>query len=124
MEAIKYFFAIVLDAGVAVLFAKMLAACIKGFLKNRRSNVESIEATVSSKTCDAGSSEVGENGLRSGKSLYTAVFKTNDGGTCDFALTKEEYEALNEGDFGVLSFRGRNFLNFEPDRLMGSADNE
>ena len=75
MEAIKYFFAAALDAAVAILFAKTLAACIKGFLKNRRSSVESIEATVLSKTCDAKCGEV---------SVYVE----------------------------------------EPDRLMGSADNE
>lgn len=46
--------------------------------------------------------------------LYFATFKIENGKQIEFQMIEADYMLLNEGDFGVLKFRGTYYKGFQP----------
>ena len=123
MDAIKEFAVILITAFVAALFLRMLIASFMDLKKRRSSPVKGLTATVLSKQSISGKSEFESSGIRNGKSVYRAVFSTDES-EMEFDVSKEEFDRLEEGSVGLLNFKERTFLSFTPDKLSGSVENE
>lgn len=120
MDTLKEFVVILITAAVAALFMRMIVISVKSAVARKKEPVKSVPAKVIAKSCDTGVSAISQNGVRSGKQVFTAEFEADE--TLTFYVSKSEYDSLNEGDTGFLSYRGRTFLGFTKDALYGNGE--
>lgn len=108
---------------VAGLFLWMIVTNVRGIVSGRSAKGSTVDAEVIKKTSSPGSGAFGENGLRAGKTVYSAEF-SSDGESLEFEMSEDEWKKLSEGDRGQLSYRGKQYLGFYKDSLSGTGESE
>ena len=117
MSSIRELIGAVVFFIAAALFLRMIVSSVLNLLSGRSSGTVTAAATVLSKSAAAGSGEFGKDGIRTGKEVYSAEFAL-DSGSVTFELSASEWRSLTEGDRGSLTYRGKQYLGFEPDNLL------
>ena len=118
MELLKEIVVIILFAAVAVMFLKMILNSIRGVGARANLAIKSVTAQVAEKRAETGLGEFNTDGLRLGKHLFEIDFLLDNGETVTLEMTNVEFDALEEGSRGCLSYRGNNYLCFTPDSLI------
>ena len=117
MDALKEFFAIALFVLVAAVFLKMVIGSVKNISARAHSPVVSVTVDVLEKHSEIGLGEFTQDGVRLGKGVYSVDFRTDEGDILTFQMSKAEFDALEEGVRGHLSYREKIYLGFAPDGL-------
>lgn len=121
MEFLKELIAPLIFLAAAGLFLWTAVGSVQSLVENKRSPAKTVKARVASKRAEVGDGEFSKTGVRRGKAVYFAVFET-DSGECEFSLSKQEFDGIEENDEGYLTSRGSRFLGFERDGLLKKDD--
>lgn len=95
---------------IAVIIFKILKAVIE-WRRNEQQPVLTVQSEVASKRMKT--SRAIHKPHHKVTADYYASFKIEENKTLEFLLTKKEFEQLNEGDVGKLTFQGTMFQRFE-----------
>lgn len=117
MSVLKEIIASAAFFAVLALFAKALVSAITGLVSKSKTKISTEKAEVLSKTETVGDGEFSGSGIRLGKKVYTAKFRTDEG-ELEFSVGESEWKLFEEGDEGFLTRRGDRFLSFERDGLI------
>lgn len=118
MENIFDVLSVVVAIAAAAAFAFVFIKGIMELMKKDRFPITTIEAKVSGKREDRI-----ETGRKPKRECY-ATFKNSNGMEKELRLTPAEYDILNDGDKGVLIFRGDVLLSFEVKNQSQSEAND
>jgi Protein of unknown function (DUF2500) len=85
--------------------------------KNNRRQILSVSVRVVTKTCDSWGSGYPLNAMYSVfNAMYSVTFETKSGDRYEFAVPKQEYVMLAEGDTGTLTYQGTRYCSFRRQR--------
>lgn len=96
------------------IFSSFIVIGIRNLItwnKNNHSPQLVVDAWVVTKTTDV--SHHANNNMSHSSTSFYATFEVESGDRIEFALSRENYGMLAEGDQGKLTFQGSRYINFE-----------
>lgn len=103
-----------------IIFVMVIVAVVVSFVqgigewnKNNHSPRLDVDARVISKRMSVSHHGTGDTCGGMTSTSYYVTFQVESGDRMEFTMSGTEYGQLAEGDFGILSFQGTRYLNFE-----------